>query len=225
MWLYVHECKDEWGGTLHVLSIDFYKEMERLPEQEDEIGLLLADVDVLMCVEPRAPPPPSPKLEGARDLVTPVRSRPCSPPPPPPSPSNKPVVSRMRHNLLTDALIVKWVNRNGPQWRKLSRSLGGRQAGYTDDCVRNRYIRIMEASGMPYTTTRVRTNTPKKPERPVESWSVQDDEQIRRGLLEYGPRWPQIAALMFSNRRTPQAVRNRANRIGLVGSNHLKLEA
>ena len=123
--------------------------------------------------------------------------------------------ARMRHNIITDALIIKYVEVHGPKWRSLARSLGGRLAGYSDDVVRNRYIRLMSAAGRPYKTTRVRTKTPRKPETQIERWTPEDDALIAKGIEKYeGTRWNKIA-LLFGGLRTQQAIRNRANRIGL----------
>ena len=123
--------------------------------------------------------------------------------------------SRRRHNMLTDALIIKFVEVHGAKWRSLARSLGGRLAGYSDDVVRNRYIRLMAAAGTPYETHRIRTRTPRKPEAQIERWTEADDALIVKGIEKYdGTHWSKIA-LLFGGLRTQQAIRNRANRIGL----------
>jgi len=121
--------------------------------------------------------------------------------------------ARVAHIALTDAIIIKFVDVHGPRWRDLSRSLGGREAGYSDDVVRNRYIRMLEAAGTPYEPRSVSRKTPAKPDHPVVAWSELDDELIIKGIDMYGPRWYMVASL-FDGKRTTQAVRNRANRIG-----------
>ena len=121
----------------------------------------------------------------------------------------------MQHNLLTDALIYKYVDVHGPKWRELSSSLGGRGCGYSDDVVRNRYIRICEALGQPYQTTRARTKTPKKPDQEVERWSELEDNMIKVAISMHGTKWSSIYPI-FKGKRTQQAIRNRANRLGLA---------
>jgi hypothetical protein len=117
--------------------------------------------------------------------------------------------------LLTDALIFKYVEVNGPRWRDLSRSLGGRAFGYGDDVVRNRYVRICEALGVPYQSAHPRSKTTiRKPDRPCERWTDKEDLMIHDGIKELGFKW-ELIAKQFGGRRTIQAVRNRANRLGL----------
>lgn len=124
-------------------------------------------------------------------------------------------MQRMRHTFLTDALIYKYVDVHGPRWRQLSRSLGGRALGYSDDVVRNRYIRICNTLGQPYQSTTARTKTPKKPEHEVERWTIEEDKMLVIALNMHGTRWGDIVPI-FKGRRTHQAVRNRASRIGLL---------
>jgi hypothetical protein len=129
----------------------------------------------------------------------------------------------MHHNLLTDALIYKYVDVHGPKWRALARSLGGRECGYSDDVVRNRYIRISEALGQPYQTTRVRTKTPKKPDHIFERWTETEDKMIEVAINMHGTKWALIEPI-FKGKRTQQAIRNRANRLGLANTTELVAE-
>lgn len=127
--------------------------------------------------------------------------------------------SRIRHTLLTDGIICKWVDVHGTTWRELARSLGGRTLGWSDDVVRNRYIRIVEElRGVPY-TRRKRTAHYKKPSHPVVPWTNEEDALLAELLQQLPARasgvpWSQIA-INFGSNRTQQAIRNRASRLGL----------
>ena len=125
--------------------------------------------------------------------------------------------ARIVHAALTDAVILKFVDVHGPKWRGLSRSLGGREAGYSDDVVRNRYIRIMHSLGTPYEPRLVQRKSRAKPKHPVVAWSDIDDQMIMKGIELYGSKWILVADL-FKGARTTQAVRNRANRLGVAAS-------
>lgn len=203
--------------------------MEELPEQRDIIDELL--------LQPAPPPePPEPPPEPALTRK----------PEPPQTHATKPVVENaedtadnafgdsvhaagpsrrltsdtklrrhLRHCVLTDCLIFKYVDVHGPRWRALARSLGGRAAGYSDDVVRNRYIRIMAANGTPYLPPSPRTTPPRKPDGPSKSWTPAEDATIATQLALTGKHWEHIAQA-FGGSRTPHAVRNRANRLGLV---------
>ena len=207
-----------------VTSLDLFQHMANLPEQADIIDELLQDVitddegfEMLMRHWP-SPPLRKPALA--------VSVPSTSPEPVEGSPTNafgngvKSITpdfegcKRMRHTLLTDTLIVKYVEVHGPRWRDLAKSLGGREKGFSDDVVRNRYIRIMERTDTPYKSNRTRA-TPRKPDSPVGRWSSADDDLIRQGMVNYGTCWSQISKA-FGGARTVQAVRNRANRAGLV---------
>lgn len=202
LYLRVHEFED----ATRLVALDFERHMQCLPEQQDPLELLEVPQP-----DPTAPPP------------SPV-------PPEPPEPAELPIQEaapvavglalparclRRHHTLLTDALIFKYVEVHGPKWRELSRSLGGRAFGYGDDVVRNRYIRICDALGVPYQSAHPRSKKPtRKPERPCERWTDDEDLLIHDGIKELGFKWDLIAK-QFGGRRTVQAVRNRANRLGL----------
>jgi len=206
-----------------VLSIDLMRhhDDDGILSQRDILDELLEDVAPLP-----EPPPPTPRVasptsevdlpprtpspgtaENAFGLVTVEAQRAVTPL------GKLPERCRRTHTIVTDMLIYKFVEVHGPRWRKLARSLGGRDHGYSDDVVRNRYIRIMDAMGTPYETQRVRTKTPRKPAFPVEVWTDAEDALIVTGVSTYGSKWAMIADY-FQGARTPQAVRNRANRIG-----------
>jgi len=192
MYMLAHQQPD--GST--VMSIDLLRHHDEhgiLP-QCDILDELLADVEPLPVAEPVTLPP----AVSAR--ASNVTLQQCA---------------RIRHDMLTDALMIKFVEVHGPKWRALARSLGGRKKGYSDDVVRNRYIRIMESSGTPYETQRVRTKIPSKPTTRYGRWTSADDELIAKGMQDHGrSRWGEIAKL-FEGTRTQQAIRNRAQRIGL----------
>lgn len=124
------------------------------------------------------------------------------------------IVQRKRvcHNLLTDAIIIKYVDVHGPKWRELSRTLGGTTAGYSDDVVRNRYIRIMKALGTPYMSSYAQTFAPRKPEHKLTRWKPESDALILEGIRMFGTKWDSVARHVGGH-RTRHAVRNRANRI------------
>lgn len=206
LYLRVHELED----SARTISLDFSRHMDDLPPQQDPLDLL-----EMPRVDPPAPPP--------------------SPLPAPPEPGELPVQEaapvavglalparcpRRHHTLLTDALIFKYVDVHGPKWRELSRSLGGRAFGYGDDVVRNRYIRICDALGVPYQSAHPRSKkTTRKPDRPCERWTDDEDLLIYDGVKELGFKWDLIAK-QFGGRRTIQAVRNRANRLGMCERHH-----
>jgi len=229
MWFIAHT------GTLgseHVVSIDFEKCIVTLPEQDT---LLEAEFELLQMPlstdTPQLIPPPPP---------SPINIWRCEPGVPPPSPilscrsvtptDIAPVLTtptphkRRHHDLLSDGIIVKWVDVHGPTWRALARSLGGRAGGWSDDVVRNRYIRIFETlGGAPY-KRRKRTSDCKKPDTAIEKWTEEEDALLtdlfktvpKRSGCPMGVPWKTIAK-RFGGLRTQQAIRNRASRLGLRG--------
>jgi hypothetical protein len=238
MWFIAHTGTP---GCEHVMSVDFEKCIVTLPEQdtllEAEFELLQMPLNtdarpVEMLAAQPSPPPPSPIRASCGPL----------PPPPPPPPPPSPILScrsvtpteiapatltptplkRRQHTLLSDGIICKWVDVHGPTWRALARSLGGRILGWSDDVVRNRYIRIVETlGGTPY-ERRVRTPDVKKPETAIEKWTEEEDVLLtklfktvpKRSGCHAGVPWKTIAK-RFGGLRTPQAIRNRASRLGL----------
>ena len=181
--------------------------------------------------EPVEVAPPAPPLSPVREVVE-TRALPAPPPSPISCRSVSPTepevrlrtptpAKRRQHNLLTDGIICKWVDVHGPTWRDLARSMGGRAGGWSDDVVRNRYIRIVEElKGVPYERKK-RTTQFKRPERAVEVWTEDEDRLligIIRDVMGYRERggvpWKSIAK-RFGGLRTQQAIRNRASRLGI----------
>ena len=120
--------------------------------------------------------------------------------------------SRKVHSSESDKVLFDLVHAKGCRWREIARDMGGLESGFTDDVVRNRYIRCLRAAGLPYLA-----NTPRcKPRRPtsrVSRWSKEDDEVIWSAMLRVGCQWQVIARSL--PHRTYQAVRNRASRTGM----------
>ena len=104
--------------------------------------------------------------------------------------------------------MVVWIDKHGQNWRALARHMGGRSAGYSDDAVRNRFMRI---TGTKTTKGRFVRGTPKRGPK----WARHEDELITRLYdSEQHNRWTHIAGLLGYD-RTPAAVRLRAQRLGL----------
>ena len=221
-----HTCSN--GGT--VLSID----IQRHHDDDGVFGQfdvfeLLKDVEPfpLVFATPAAPanpvappkpesPPTLPAAEPAEKPAEPAEKQPAEKPAEPAEEQPAKIIvhrKRARHTILTDAIIIKYVDVHGPRWRELARTLGGRRAGYSDDIVRNRYIRVMEAIGTPYISTRARTDTPRKPAIRFGHWTPNDDARIFEGVRLFGTKWADVAQHVGGS-RTAQATRNRAHRIG-----------
>ncbi len=212
-----------------VVSVDFEKELRNLPEQDHTLE---PEFERLCLPLPTSLPWPPGELDlrpaavPALSVVVPDTLASPTPPFAPyeftdaASPSAAPVdaltaaVRRFQHGERTDRLLLQAVERHGLKWRKIARHLGGRAAGWTDDVVRNRYIRICNARGTPYTRTIARTPSPKK--SMVERWTHADDELLRECVDELGTQW-RLVADRFDGTRTQQAIRNRACRMGLTG--------
>lgn len=208
----------EWSDGALVVSMDLPKhELDGVPAQRDILDELL--------LMPQPPPPASPVValegdegddrggaHGTSDAASLEPTRPATP---------ESAVKRalhLHHRLVTDALIFKYVEVHGPRWRALSRSLGGRATGYTDDAVRNRYMRILKSHGLTYTPSFLRNPDPQRPALPNRAWTPEEDAIILRCLCTHGRQWPYIASL-FKGRRTVQAVRNRGNRLTQPSAN------
>ena len=146
-------------------------------------------------------------------------------PVPEPAPETTPVHYAQSHTLpahhttVTDALIFKYVQVYGPAWRDLAFSLGGCPFGYGEDVVRDRYFEICHAFRItqPYEPyyhydTDVGGTKPDRPWR----WTDADDSLIADSIYCFGPNWKTISSV-FEGRRTTNACRNRAIRLGLFG--------
>jgi hypothetical protein len=159
---------------------------------------------------PEAPASPTPDEPVAVSLAVPLAV---------PKECKTSRISRVHHQSDTDQQIFDLVRERGCRWREIARIMGGRGAGFNDDVIRNRYIRCMEALGTPYQTTHARRGPSRKPSGPSERWCDEEDQIIWTCMLQLGPSWDTIADRLPG--RTAQAVRNRANRVGLVESmNH-----
>lgn len=189
------------------------------PRKACTLGLPIQTASVLekagVCSEGEKP--------GVREEVpeapaSPTPDEPAKPVPPQPQVPQECRLTkktpRMRHQSDTDQRIFDLVRELGCRWREIARIMGGREAGFNDDVIRNRYIRCMQALGTPYQTSHARRGPSRKPSGPVERWSEEEDQIIWSGMLQMGPRWDRIAIRLPN--RTSQAVRNRANRIGMV---------
>lgn len=204
----------QWDGDEPVLSLDMPRHVEELPRLAEELPQQRDAFDELL-LQPEPPRATTPcGAEGDANNAFGNSVQAFGPYGRPRTPEAK-LALRLQHSVLTDFLIFKYVDVHGPRWRALSRSLGGRAAGYSDDAVRNRYIRIMAANGTPYQPLLARTALPRKPLAPFKVWTPSEDAVIASQLAHVGTRWDQVAQALGGS-RTPQAVRNRANRLGLV---------
>jgi hypothetical protein len=239
MWFIAHT---KTPGSEHVVSLDFKRALEELPdsfqprlhttsddvamaEMERELEEEFAHLSLPPCVDDREPPPPPPPSRSLTPITEPATPPPTPPPPSPVTVPFEPIQftdvapkrHRQKHTLLTDALIVKWVDVHGPTWRQLANSLGGRAAGWSDDTVRNRYIRILEALGATYERRINYCETPRKPTSKV-GWGEDDDAFLTWCVAHHGTKWSAIHGEFqrAGRKRTQQAIRNRANRLMLV---------
>lgn len=201
LWFVVHRT-----GNGVVLSIDFERALMSMPEQ-----------DVVVTVPDPPAPPPSPLAAERVDPGVPPpspRSTSCTRRLTTPTP-----VKRRQHTHESDIEIRRLVAVYGTRWRYLARVLGGADLGWTDDVVRNRYIRICSQDGLLY-PRQSRLTKRKKRDYVVEKWTPQEDAELsllvrsteRAGK---GIAWSRIASEL-GGVRTAQAIRNRANRIGLI---------
>ena len=99
--------------------------------------------------------------------------------------------------------------------QQLSRCMGGRDAGFSDDVCRNRFVRMRRAAGATYETRRIRYKPPPSA-RGVAAWTPSDDAKLVEALRECSRLggWMRVAA-HFGWTRTAQACRNRAIRLGI----------
>lgn len=215
----------QWDGDEPVLSLDMPRHVEelprlaeRLPQQRDAFD------ELLLQPEPEPPRAATPcGAEGDANNAFGNSVQAFGPSGRPRTPEAK-LALRLQHSVLTDCLIFKYVDVHGPRWRALSRSLGGRAAGYSDDAVRNRYIRIMAANGTPYQPPLARNATPRKPPAPFKVWTPSEDAAIATQLALVGTRWDQVAQVLGGS-RTTQAVRNRASRLGLLPLHQYRIDS
>lgn len=120
-----------------------------------------------------------------------------------------------------DRVLLESVETYGQNWRAVARHMGGRQIGYSDDAVRNRYMRLMNLRKTPY---RYMQCTTRKGNR----WSAVEDKLITELFAELVDTehcrcpWGQIVERLGTN-RTFSAVRLRAQRLGLIEYRSRKL--
>lgn len=223
MWFILHTGTP---GCEHVMSIDFDRALAMLPEQDDvlEPEFEALDLPLHTDVGPAAPP----IRYATVDDVTPASSERalCTPPATahPPTrcatPEARPV---QRHTILSDGVILKAVSVYGPSWSRIARMLGGREFGWYDAVVRNRYMRICAELGIdpPVGTKSLGGASPQSQHT---RWSAEEDRLLREQLAMYPQAVPKSAWVrigeMTATKRTKQAVRNRAIRLGLIGRAH-----
>lgn len=147
----------------------------------------------------------------------------------PPSPDIKTILQRKNtvYGGLTDLIILKCVEMFGQRWRAIARHLG---AGWSDDMVRNRFLRIEQhmllhavhtpdAPSAPKVAQR-KDATPTKPTKPTDKWTEDEDRQLITHLEKCrgtsSVPWGDIH-ITLGTRRSKNAIRNRAFRLGFVG--------
>ena len=114
------------------------------------------------------------------------------------------------YTCLTDLIILKCVDMFGPRWRFIARHLGGPSHGWTDDMVRNRFIRINPST---QTQSALRnespkTHTPHTQQRSTNSASGSD----RKNRLAYASS-PDASSLGASSRRQTTAASSLESRV------------
>lgn len=247
MWFVAHTGSP---GCGHVLSIDFERCLVMLPEQDtmlepewERLHMPLPNDYVMppKLVAPPPPPPPPPpspivdipedvELAGTAFVMPAVTTPPpsgsvhhptrCSTPDAAPLSEKRP---DRHHNILTDGIILKSVDVYGPRWRHIARMLGDREKGWSDDIVRNRYLRICAALGVEPARS-MDAAYPRKRKSPaprarVQRWTDEEDDILREQLegrtkAVVRNDWKSISAAI-GVQRTPHATRNRAGRLGL----------
>jgi len=214
MWFVAH-------GDATTVSIDFPKQLTVLPEQDYELE---PEFELLQHYLPETKPETKPETVVARVVPSALVMVRLVPPalvvakimPEGPRRRNATTGSlhtRKQHTPESDAVLLQWVKTRGMTWRRLASHLGGRPCNWTDDVVRNRWLRLAARDGIP--VEKKRRKEPRKPQVPCEAWSTEDDARLLQLLHLYGSKWSKIAK-SFPRPRTPHAVRNRANRTGLL---------
>ena len=172
---------------------------------------------LIVEAEPVEETPEPPVIPATPVTPPPTEAAATRPPTPEKVPEEKPSAllpgftpqfMRRKWNDETDKRMLDWVDVNGQNWRALARAMGGRRQGYSDDAVRNRYMRI---KGIKSTKGRYVRGTPTRGPK----WSETEDALITELYdAEKHNRWKMIAGRL-GNDRTPAAVRLRAQRLGL----------
>lgn len=133
--------------------------------------------------------------------------------------------SPMRHVRWTDAkdhYLIRLVE-EGTSWRDTARALGGREAGFSDDAVRNRHTRLEKVGMAMPRLQRRRKHNVSIPRGPI--WTEHEDTLLAEAFFQHKfdperkrPLWD-LVALACGPRRTPASVRLRAQRLGVVKYN------
>lgn len=234
-WFDMHGCNSAWDIALHlggqpmgytaewILQRYCYivDEVYESPRDEASVSpLLVVEAQYATEVDPQKPTvfigcgPPESHEPSEPELL------PETPTPPPTEPEEtrpptpeKPIIDiivggRRSWTPESDKLVLEWVEAHGQNWRALARYMGGRRVGFSDDAVRNRYLRIKKLKS---TRGRFVRGTPTRGPR----WTPTEDDMITQFYGEgQHNRWKHIAALLNTD-RTPAAVRLRAQRLGL----------
>ena len=168
--------------------MNFIKHLQELEEEKDDAFELLLQpmpFGLASCVSPRSCPQET--MVATETVVAQRRN------------------NWDHHTANTDVVILTFVARHGGKWRKLARLFNN---NWTDDVVRNRYLRLTQpCGGWP----------PRRRQRPVAPprttpWTAADDEQLLALFKLHGRRWSRYAI----PGRSLTSIRNRANRLGLA---------
>ena len=118
-----------------------------------------------------------------------------------------------------DEIMVSMIKK-GKTWREISRSLGGRKGGFSDDAVRNRHTRLENSGRILPRPKRVRNAKAFVSRGP--SWTQSEDELLVEAFQKYKhnlnrmlPLWDLVASAC-GPRRTASSARLRAQRLGIL---------
>lgn len=124
--------------------------------------------------------------------------------------------SRICHTKETDFQIMQLVNKFGCHWREIARAMGGRANGFSDDTVRNRYIRM---AGVVQTPVHKAEH---KEKGACHAWTADEDEELRIAILVHTENgrvdWRSVVQYGCLKSRGRNASRNRAHRLNFVSS-------
>ena len=215
---------DAWVLQRYCWMVDEMCGSER--DEATPAPMLIVDAEYATEVDPKKPtvfigcaPEPEPEPDPPVTPTPPPTEAPMTRPPTPEKDEKEekdeatvvlPIQSFGRRSWTEEAddRINAWVGEHGQNWRALARHMGGRRAGYSDDAVRNRYMRI---HGIKSTKGRFARGTPTRGPK----WSTEEDRTITQLYdADHHNRWKYIASLLSTD-RTPAAVRLRAQRLGL----------
>ena len=127
---------------------------------------------------------------------------------------------RREHTPETDARMLELHARLGDKWREITRQLGGAMAGYSDDLVRNRVLRVLnrQKASAPRVSTRVVAPFPTAPWTECEDNVLLSMPQTRSRASQYGFHISWVVAVaklktVCGTERTTHAARNRFYRL------------